>query len=132
MDGAEVGFDPCCSACSPLNAEVLPPRTSHCPWIQPQVNGSRGPWGIRPRRGGRTLVGWLALRALPLRHALQQLRSDVWVLTHEHSEIPQRHRIDGDVARRGDGCCPRAVADQCDLANILAGAARDDVFAVDA
>ncbi len=40
--------------------------------------------------------------------------------------------VDGDVARRGDGCCPRAVADQCDLAEILAGAARADVFAVDA
>src|SRR2546423_12303680 len=65
------------------------------------------------------------------RHRLEQRPSDRRVLLHQRAELPRREAVAPAVAGRGDRRRAGAAVDEGDLAEVVAGAERAALLAVD-
>ena len=98
--------------------------------------GRPGSGARRPRRAGEASrlgglgrlprVGFAQL----VRECLDELPRDAGVGLDDRAELPERHRVGLHVRVGGDGCRARALVDQRDLAEVVAGAERGPVLAV--
>jgi pyruvate dehydrogenase E1 component beta subunit len=83
-----------------------------------------------PRSSAGGLLAFARV-AQHLRHPLQQLPADHPVCLHERAEIPVGEPVTGELARGGDRGRARALVEQGDLAEVVAGLQRSAPLAAD-